>query len=186
MANTNNVSTGKPKIGGAIFVGYDGVAVPKDAKGELTGFKELGYVSDDGLTNPNSSDSDKIKAWGGDTVLVISKGKEDELKFKLIEVMNIDVLKYVYGEENVSGTLETGIVLKSNSKPKKSHTLVIDMVYQGGVMKRIVAPNAIIQEMDDIEYTDEDAVGYAVTVSCLPDTEGNNHYEYIVKKGDKE
>lgn len=53
-------------------------------------------------------------------------------------------------------------------------------------MKRIVAPNAIIQEMDDIEYTDEDAVGYAVTVSCLPDTEGNNHYEYIVKKGDKE
>ncbi|MDY3006029.1 phage tail protein [Anaerococcus porci] len=183
MANTNNTSTGKPKIGGAIFVGYDGVAVPKDAKSELTGFKELGYVSDDGLTNSNSSDSDKIKAWGGDTVLVISKGKEDTLQFKLIEVMNLDVLKYVYGEENVSGTLETGITLKANSKQTKAHTLVIDMVYQGGVMKRIVAPNAIIQEMDDIEYTDEDAVGYAVTVSCLPDTEGNNHYEYILKKG---
>ncbi len=186
MANTNNTSTGKPKIGGAIFVGYDGVAAPKDAKSELTGFKELGYVSDDGLTNSNSSDSDKIKAWGGDTVLVISKGKEDTLQFKLIEVMNVDVLKYVYGEENVSGTLETGITLKANSKQTKAHTLVIDMVYQGGVMKRIVAPNAIIQEMDDIEYTDEDAVGYAVTVSCLPDTEGNNHYEYILKKGASE
>ncbi len=156
MANTNNTSTGKPKIGGAIFVGYDGVAIPKDAKSELTGFKELGYVSDDGLTN------------------------------KLIEVMNLDVLKYVYGAENVSGTLETGITLKANSKQAKAHTLVIDIVYQGGVMKRIVAPNAVIQEIDDIEYTDEDAVGYAVTISCLPDAEGNTHYEYIVKKGDKE
>ena len=84
MANTNNVSTGKPKIGGAIFVGYDGVAVPKDAKSELTGFKELGYVSDDGLTNPNSSDSDKIKAWGGDTVLVISKGSRIQNQKSLI------------------------------------------------------------------------------------------------------
>lgn len=186
MSNVNNVSYGKPAIGGAISVGGIGATLPKDAKSALDkSLKQLGYTSEDGLVNANSPDSDKIKAWGGDTVLVVASEKPDTFEFKLIEAINVDVLKTVYGEENVSGDLSTGITVKANATPAEPHAYVVDMILKGGILKRIVIPNAVISELGDIEYIDDDAIGFEITLEALPDTDGNTHYEYIIKKGEK-
>jgi hypothetical protein len=180
--NANNVSFGKPKIGGAIFSAPLGTALPKNATSELDkAFKCLGYVSEDGVTNENSPDSEKTKAWGGDVVLVSQKEKEDNFTYTLIET-NINVLKEIYGAENVTGELKTGVTIKANSKPMESHSIVIEMILKGGLLKRIVMPNATVSEIGDIEYNDEDPIGYEVTVSCVPDEDGNTHYEYIQSK----
>ena len=69
MAKVNNVTAAKPSKAGAVFRAPIGTLLPTDAKAELNeAFKSLGYVSEDGLTNSNSPTSDKIYAWGGDTV----------------------------------------------------------------------------------------------------------------------
>ena len=182
LNKASNVSAGKPKVGGAIFAAPLGTTLPTSTAEELDpAFKNLGYCSEDGLTNSTSIESQKIKAWGGDMVLLILSSKDDTFKYKLIEVKNVDVLEHVYGSDNVSGTLATGIAIKVNNKDVPAQSLVIDMILRDNTAKRIVIPEGKISEVGDIVYSDEDAIGYETTLDCTPDSDGNTHYEYILK-----
>lgn len=178
---STNVTASKPKVSGAIYAAPLGTALPTDATSSLNvAFKELGYVSEDGITNSNSPESDVIKAWGGDTVLTLNQGKEDTFSMTLIEVLNLEVLKLVYGSSNVTGTtLANGISIKANSTDLPENAIVIDMVLKNNVLKRIVLPQAKVSEVGDITYSDSDAVGYETTLFCTADSSGNTHYEYI-------
>lgn len=185
MPNATYVTAGKPKIGGAVHRAPLGTILPTDATAALNeAFVDLGYCSDDGVTNSNGIESDDVKAWGGDTVLSLQTDKTDTFAFTLIEAMNENVLKAVYGDSNVSGALTTGLTINANAKEQEEAAWVIDMIYKGaggGTKKRIVIPQAKITEIGDIVYSDSDAVGYDLTITAVPDTNGNTHYEYLTQ-----
>ena len=53
--DAKNVTSAKPKVGGAVFTAPLGTPVPKDATSELNeAFKNLGFVSEEGLKNNNT------------------------------------------------------------------------------------------------------------------------------------
>lgn len=186
MINNNaaNVSVGKPKVGGSIKVAPIGTPLPTDAVSALdSAFENLGFISDAGVTNSNSAETESIKEWGGTTVLNVQTSKEDTFQYALIEALNIAVLKHVYGDENVSGDLTNGIRIIANNNQQVEHVVVIDMILQGGYLKRIVIPNGRVVSVDTITYASNAAIAYNTTLFCAPDNseyEGT-HYEYIQK-----
>lgn len=173
--NANNVSVGKPMAIGSVFVASANTTPPADGKTALPeAFKNLGYISEDGLTNAINTDSEAIKAWGGDTVLTVQTSREETFQFTLIEALNSEVLKQVYGEKNVS----EGNV-KHNALPRGRFLYVFEILLTGNKVKRIVVPNGEITEVGDVVYKDGEPIGYEITLSCFPDKDGNTAYEYV-------
>lgn len=180
MATTGNVTAGKPKVAGAISIGAPSLTLPTDATTALVdGFQNLGYCSEEGLTNTNERSSEDIKAWGGDIVLTIQDEKTDTFSTVLIEALNVAVLKAYFGDDNVTGTLTTGITITVNSKELEEKAWVIDMIMRNGALKRIVIPKGKVTTTEEVTYVDNEVVGYGITITCLPDASGNTHYEYI-------
>ena len=182
MPTINNVSAATPGVSGAIYRAPTGTTLPTDASSALdNAFVELGYVSEDGLVNTNSPETENIKEWGGADVLNVLTEKTDEWQCTLIEVLNVNVLKAIYGASNVTGTLSTGITVTANTDEQEEATWVVDMVMRNGVLKRVVIPNGKISELGDITYKRDEAVGYEITLTGLADASGNTHYEYILE-----
>ena len=175
------VTAAKPKVEGAIFRAPLGTTVPTDATTDLSdAYKELGFISEDGPSNDMSESSEDWKAWGGEIVGSATSEVNDKWKYKLIETLNVEVLKTVYGDDNVTGDLQSGIHVKKNAKEKAAGIYIIDMLLRDNAVKRVVIPNGKITEIGEVTYGSNDPTGYEVTITGYRDENGDTHHEYIV------
>lgn len=184
MANVQaNVSTGKPKATGAIFRAPLGTTLPTSAVAPLdAAFKCLGFISEDGVTDSLERETEDKKAWGGKIVNSSQTSFSDKFKWTMIEAMNPEVLKTVFGDNNVVGdSVDTGIAVSVNSDEPEECCWVIDTILKGNIARRLVIPCGKGFSSGDIQYIDNEPIGYEIEVKAMPDVSGNNHYEYTQK-----
>lgn len=184
MVNTaTNAVAGKPKASGGVYVGPLGTALPIDSTTALNAsFKSLGYAGDAGLVQTPTRDVTAVNAWGGDHVADLQTSYAETYKVTLIESLNADVAKAVYGDGAVTVTAASSthgaqLAIASSSAMLPLKEWVFEMGY-GTYSRRKVLPLARITDVGDISYTDGDVIAYEVTISCYADATGNFSYEY--------
>lgn len=180
MNDADNVSFGKPKSTGAVFVAPAGTPLPTTAWSTLNAaFKGLGYVSEDGLVNGVEADVEDINAWGGDLVLTGQTTFKEMFTVNLIET-NADALKLYYGAANVVVEGNGSITITQSNEMLPRIVVVFELVMTGGRIKRIVVPYAQIADRSgEITYVDGEAIAYPAMFVAYPDENGDTHKEYI-------
>ena len=179
----SDVLVASPLTGtGGILVAPTGTVLPTDTTAAPgSAFSATGYVGEDGLSMSVGRDTEKIKAWGGDTVRVVETSHEVTLSWTFLETNGL-VLAEVYGAGNVTTTPATpskgtlnAIAVKGGALPERAY---IFEMKDGAKRVRVVAPNFQITEVGDTQFVHSAATGYEVTDEALPDSSGVKLYIY--------
>ncbi len=175
-----NVTAGKPNTSGAVFTAPGGTSLPTSASATLnSAFKDMGFVSEDGVTKSTSISTTTIKEWGGAPVLVTQDEKIISVKLKLIEYKRKDVHSFVHGSANVTEPSTGAVTVKINAEDPGEQAIVIDMTLRGNIDYRMVIPRGKITAIGDTVYKSNEAVAYDITITTMLDDSGYAVYEYM-------
>lgn len=153
-------------VDGIVSTAPIGTAAPTSAVSTLNAaFKDLGFVTEDGVTETTSQSTEVLRAWQKSTRVrtLITEG-EVTYQFTLMQT-NADTVAFYYG-----GTVDDSdgsiVIDPTAERPRISFNLdIID----GDNIIRAYAPNAQVTEVGDQVYAAGEAVGYEVTVVCSDD-----------------
>lgn len=185
-----NVTFSKPGASanksGYIWVAPLGTTLPTDATTELdTTFVGLGYLSEDGLTEPASlTVGDDIVAAGGDTVAQADPTFSKTWTGTCIEALNEDLLKVAYGAANVTVTGATTskdgvITVREQAGDLEHHVIVIDEMLKGGRKRRNVMADATFLITGDISHVHTALVNFEFTINAYPTATQPAQTQYI-------
>lgn len=189
MLDTSNLGIAKGREGGYACVAPAGTdPTPfldmKKTLAELcntqTTLKSLGYISEDGITIAADTDTDDISDWSGAIVASPMSSFGETIEVSFLETRD-SVLKSVYGDANVTSDNKGTTTVRHNKNFTASHLYIFDCVVSDTKVKRVVVPNGVIVERDDMEMNNSDLAAYSPTIKCLPSDafNGDTMREYI-------
>ncbi|OZD23817.1 hypothetical protein CH253_08115 [Rhodococcus sp. 06-156-3C] len=161
-----------------------GTALPADASTVLAAaYKDLGGVSDAGITNSQSREVQKIKDYGGETVATPQSDYSETFQVELIEATNLEVLKTVYGDGNVefkpaTATKGAQITVLHNAEVLPQSVYVVDTMHGKGI-KRQVVPIGQITNVGDVVQLSSDVIKYALTIEAFKYVD-NGKAKYVI------
>ncbi|MCA1841344.1 MAG: hypothetical protein LC723_13650 [Actinobacteria bacterium] len=183
-SSTANVFAAQPAVTGTLKRAPVGTALPTDAwTAPVVAFKDQGYIGEDGFEQAEDRSTDKKKAFGGSVVKVLQTDYSVTIKFTFLESLNAEVLKSIYGTDNVTVDGDGQIIVKKNKKQSPHAAWVID-VFDGDALNRTTIANGQINNVDNIKKVHTDVISYTVTMECFEDVNGDNLLEYIAPTGE--
>lgn len=187
MPNNSDVRIGAPdqKVTGAIKHAPVGTALPdltditKAAVTLNQAFTGNEYVSEDGLTLSPSRSTTEIKDWSGSTVRKVLESFDGTLSWTMIST-NEDALSIAFGADHVTTAAATtahGAQVKAAlGAYLPEEQAWVFLMKDGDARIVIVVPDGQITEVGEVTFASNAAVGWQVTLSCYPDTDGNSIY----------
>jgi len=160
--------------------GVTNPALPTDATTSLNSsvYKEVGAITEDGITDTASQDFNDIYMWQGNTLAVSLPGQNSQtFKFAAME-MNLTTVSLAYPGSTI--TQITGGLTIAQKPPVRDLRTWIFHGIDGTKLQRIVVPSGQITERGDVVWSSEDVTVWEFTVTAYVDASGNIAYRYIV------
>ncbi len=167
----SNITTGSPKTGGAIFWAPAGTALPTSATATLDpAFKNLGYVTEDGLTATVAEDGNDVKDWDGETVMHTQTSYAKTYSTNLMESSRIAVLEFLYGKSNVNSSGGT-ITWDETGDPLPRGVMVVDTLQSNGeanprIRRQVIADAQFTDRSGDHTYNKSDPLAYPIALTA--------------------
>lgn len=169
-------------VTGGVYYAPDGTTLPTDATTALHATflaGELGYVTEDGITQTIDSDTEQIRAWqNADLVREVQTSHDLKFALSLLETSN-NTLEAYYGNFD-PGTGTGTVEVKAEAGIRGSWVI---HVVDGDAKIRIVIPDGQVVERGDVEYVNGAAVVYPITVTAYPDDNDVKAFIYVVADG---
>lgn len=172
--NTANITATTPRQEGEFFRALLGTEVPVDAKTALgEPFKLQGYTDEDGFTVTQERETTDKKSYGGVTVYTTQDSYGVSLQVTVLETMNLETKRTVFGDDNVTEDEVTGIIkTRYNSKRLPNSVFVADHLTDQG-FKRQIIENGLVTSVGDIQFVHNEMVKYQLTVTAYPNADGD-------------
>lgn len=164
MALTSaNVRVG---VTGVISRAPSSATLPTTTTATLTGFTDLGYVGEDGVTETRDQSSEKLKAWqnGANVRTVITEGSLT-FNFVMLETSKV-TLETFYQSTATTGATEGNITVNPAAQAGRS-AWVLDVI-DGAEFMRVVVPEGEVTEVGDVKYASGEAIAREITVTAYP------------------
>ena len=173
-----NVSTTKGVAGGYFFSAPSTATVPTDYSTALgSDFVNLGFISEDGVTESIETDAETLVDMNGDAVFTASSSRTETITMTLIEVKEA-ALKEIYGHDMVTATTSL-ITVRHGSHTASERIYVLELVLRDGRRWRQVAPAGQVTEVGEMSLASGELAGREITITCNVDATGVSVYDYI-------
>lgn len=182
-SQVSNIYAAAPLVVGSLRVAPLGTAKPADAVVEAAAdYIDLGYIGDQGFTKRLDRRTTQKRAFGGKVVKVLQTEFTATIQMRLLESLNAECLKAVYGSANVSVTpanSEHGAqveVLVNSIKLPHLTWLVDTQDEELSAKYRIYVPDGQLTTVGDIKVVHTDTIEYDITLTAYDDLSGNQMY----------
>lgn len=168
-------------VTGAVSKGALSATAPTGTASALTGFSDLGGISEDGVTLAlnDEGDSTPIKVWqNGATVRTIRTASEDNptISFALVET-SLATIETYFGVEVTQTATEGSFEFTSQARTADSY--VLDVIDDDELI-RLYVPQGVVSSVEEITLANSEAIAYGVTIDCERDeTLGYNFKSWL-------
>lgn len=164
---TVTASNVRVAITGAVSKGATSATAPTGTASALTGFTDLGGISEDGvsLSLPDGGDATPIKLWqNGATVRTLRSASEDlpSITFTMVETSLASIETY-FGVTVTQTATEGSFEYTVTNRTADSY--VLDVIDEDELI-RLYFPRGVVTSVGEITLANTEAIAYQITLEA--------------------
>jgi hypothetical protein len=169
-----NAELARLGVTGALRVAALGTVSPTGMEAWPAGWEDLGYISDDGITESRDENNESFIPWQETTPIRVEITSSVITFSATLWESNFQTISLFYRKAAGDMTTDVNGVVSFTEEGKPARDLrafgidVIDGVYA----RRIILPYAEVTERGDTVYQSSSLIGYQVTITAYPGTDG--------------
>jgi hypothetical protein len=164
-------------VTGALRTAPLGTTLPVGLTAYTTPFVNLGYISDDGITESQSEDRQEFTPWQSASPIRTEVTKGVTTFHATLWESNWDTISLYYRVGLADATVGTGpdagvVTIDQKGKPKQDLRVFAVDVVDGVYARRMLVPMGEVTERGDIVYKSDTLIGYEVTITAYEGPDG--------------